>query len=98
MKPSTNPELLVALAATIKARRQELEISQEELAGRCEIDRPYISLIELARKQPTVSVLWRIASGLDWRLSELASHLEDRYSQQERSRKRAALGSEKFTR
>lgn len=93
MKPSTNPELLEALAVTIKARRQELEISQEDLAGRCEIDRPYISLIELARKQPTVSVLWKIASGLEWKLSELATHLEEQYDHQQRMRRRTTSGS-----
>jgi transcriptional regulator with XRE-family HTH domain len=79
-----------ALGAAVKARRLDLKMSQEDLAGLCEIDRPYISLIEVARKQPTVSVLWRIAGGLDWKLSELMLHVEDRYALEERVRKRAA--------
>nr|WP_293602957.1 helix-turn-helix transcriptional regulator [Polaromonas sp. 16-63-31] len=49
------------MAVEIKARRRALELSQEDLAGRCELDRPYISLMEVARKQPTISVLLRLA-------------------------------------
>jgi transcriptional regulator with XRE-family HTH domain len=90
MRPSKNLALMEALGAAIKARRLDLKMSQEDLAGLCEIDRPYISLIEVARKQPTLSVLWRIAIGLDWRLSELMRHVEDRYALEERVRKRAA--------
>jgi transcriptional regulator with XRE-family HTH domain len=88
MKPSTNPRLLEALAAEIKARRQELRLTQEELASRCELDRPYLSLIEVARKQPSLSVLWKIAAGLEWNLSDLTLRLERRYEQEERVRRR----------
>jgi transcriptional regulator with XRE-family HTH domain len=90
MRPSKNLALMEALAAAIKARRLDLKMSQEDLAGRCEMDRPYISLIEVARKQPTLSVLWRVAVGLDWKLSELMRHVEDRYVLEERIRRRAA--------
>lgn len=90
MKPSTNPRLLEALAAEIKARRLELHISQEDLASRCELDRPYLSLIEVGRKQPSLSVLWKIAAGLEWRLSDLTSRLERRYEREERVRRRSA--------
>jgi len=90
MKPSTNPRLLEALAIEIKARRQELSLSQEDLAGRCELDRPYLSLIEVARKQPSLSVLWKIATGLEWRLSDLALRVEKRFEQDERVRNRVA--------
>lgn len=89
MKPSTNPRLLKALAAEIKTRRRELSLSQEDLAGRCELDRPYLSLIEVARKQPSLSVLWKIATGLEWRLSDLALRVERRY-EQEGARKRVS--------
>ena len=86
MKPSTNPRLLEALAAEVKTRRQELNLSQEDLAGRCELDRPYLSLIEVARKQPSLSVLWKIAGGLELRLSELAARIESRLQREERIR------------
>ena len=52
-------------------RRDELGLTQEDLAGRMQMDRPYISMIEVARKQPTLSVLFRLAQGLDLSLSVL---------------------------
>lgn len=68
-----------ALALEVKIRRTELELSQEDLAGLAEIDRPYISMIEVARKQPTISVLYRLATGLDFTLAELSDRVERRY-------------------
>lgn len=79
MKPSSIPGLVDALAAEIKARRAELGSTQEDLAGRSGLDRPYVSLIEVGQKQPTLSVLFRLAYGLDLTLAELASRVERRY-------------------
>lgn len=63
----------------MKARRLELEFSQEDLAGHCDIDRPYISLLEVGKKQPTVSVLFRLATALDLTFEEFAGRIERRY-------------------
>lgn len=79
MRPSGNPELINALAVEIKARRQELGYSQEDLAGHAELDRPYISLIEVGRKQPTISVLYRVAVALDLSFAEFAGRIDERY-------------------
>ena len=79
MRQSTLPLLIQSLALEIKVRRKELGLSQEELAGRMQIDRPYISLIEICRKQPTLSVLYRLSVGLDLSLAELMGRVERRY-------------------
>lgn len=79
MRPSNNPDLILALAIEVKVRRLELQMSQEDLAGRIQLDRPYISLIEVGRKQPTLSVLHKIAMGLDLTLGEFMSRVEERY-------------------
>jgi predicted transcriptional regulator len=68
-----------ALATVIKRRRSELGFSQEDLAGWCQLDQPYISLIEVGRKQPTLSVLLRLADGLQYSLSELMALVQARY-------------------
>lgn len=86
MRPSRNQELINALAIEIKARRLELEYSQEDLAGRCELDRPYISLIEVGKKQPTISVLYRLAGALDLSFEEFARRIERRYKLDSRAR------------
>ncbi len=79
MRPSKNPELIEALALEVKVRRDELGLSQEDLAGKMQMDRPYISMIEVARKQPTLSVLFRLAQGLDMTLAGLMERVEKRY-------------------
>ncbi len=79
MRPSKNQPLINALATEIKRRRAELGFSQEDLAGWCELDRPYISLIEVGRKQPTLSVLLRLADGLQYSLAELMERVQARY-------------------
>lgn len=82
MRPSKNVKLIQALAVEVKLRRQQLRLTQEDLAGRCEIDRPYISLIEVARKQPTLSVLLRLADGLELSLSALMGRVQRRYERE----------------
>ena len=79
MRPSRNQSLIEALGVEIKVRRLELGLSQEDLAGRCELDRPYITLIESGRKQPTISVLHRLAGALEWSLAEMCGRVEVRY-------------------
>lgn len=78
MRPSRNDLLIRAFSAVIKSRRLEMKLTQEDLAGRIEIDRPYITALEAGTKQPTISVLWRIARGLDLTVSELASLVDKR--------------------
>jgi transcriptional regulator with XRE-family HTH domain len=84
MRPSKNVKLMEALALEVKLRRQQLDLTQEDLAGRCDLDRPYISLIEVARKQPTLSVLLRLADGLDLSLSALLGRVQRRYQRDQR--------------
>ncbi len=86
MRPSRNQELIDALAVEIKARRLELTYSQEDLAGHCELDRPYISLIEVGKKQPTISVLYRLAAALDLSFEEFARRIDRRYKLDARAR------------
>ncbi len=79
MRPSRNQELINALALEIKSRRHELAFSQEELASRMDVDRPYLSLMEVGRKQPTISVLFRLAIALDLTFEQFAGRVEARY-------------------
>lgn len=62
---------LQILANNIKARRKELEISQEKLADKCGFDRTYISLLERAKRNPSFLNLKKLSSGLDISLIDL---------------------------
>ena len=78
MRPSRNPDLIQAFASAIKARRLELGMTQEALAAEIELDRPFITLMESGVKQPSLSVLWRLAVGLQFSASELAALVDRR--------------------
>jgi transcriptional regulator with XRE-family HTH domain len=81
----------------VKVRRQELNFTQEDLAGRCDLDRPYISLIEVGKKQPTISVLYRIATALELPFGDFCSRIETRHlkhvKQEARAKKKALPNS-----
>lgn len=79
MRPSRNQPLIEALGEEVRRRRRELELTQEDLAGRCEIDRPFISLIEVGKKQPTISVLYRVSSALELEFAEFCLRIDRRY-------------------
>jgi transcriptional regulator with XRE-family HTH domain len=64
-------ELLIQLATKIKKRRNELNISQEKLAQKCDFDRTYISLLERAKRNPSYLSLLKLCSGLEIELIEL---------------------------
>lgn len=79
MRPSRNALLLQALGTTLKERRGELKLTQEDVAGVAEIDRPFITLIESAAKQPTISVLWRLAAAVDLTPAGFIARVDKRY-------------------
>ena len=59
------------LAANMKALRKGRGWSQEALAGEAGLDRTYISGIERKVKNPTITVVDRIAKALGCKLGEL---------------------------
>ena len=69
----TNDEqkLLNQLAIKIKFQRNELGISQEKLAEKCDFDRTYISLLERAKRNPSYLSLKKLCHGLEIELSDL---------------------------
>ncbi len=64
------PQLL-ALGTTIRARRAELGLSQEELAHAAGVDRSYMGGLERGEHNLTVITLCRIAAAVDLCPSDL---------------------------
>ena len=64
-------ELLNQLAQKIKTQRNNLNISQEKLAEKCNFDRTYISLLERAKRNPSYLSLMKLCIGLEIELIEL---------------------------
>lgn len=61
------------LGARVQRLRQAQGLSQEELADRADLHRTYISGVERGVRNPTVTVLEKLAQGLQTPLPELVS-------------------------
>lgn len=59
------------LARNIKAARKRLNLSQEELADRAEIDRTYVSGIERQVRNPTITIVTKFAQALETTTADL---------------------------
>jgi transcriptional regulator with XRE-family HTH domain len=63
--------LLVKFGEKIRAKRAELQLSQEELAEKAGVHRTYIGMIERAEKNITLVNIQKIAKALGVPLDEL---------------------------
>jgi transcriptional regulator with XRE-family HTH domain len=65
MPPRLDPSALNrAFGRAVRQRREELELSQEDLCFRSDLDRTYISGIERGVRNPTIKTICRIAAAL----------------------------------
>ena len=69
-------KILLALGQLVKQRRTALEISQEELGLRANLDRTYISGIERGVRNPSITALVSLARGLGITVANLLENLE----------------------
>jgi DNA-binding XRE family transcriptional regulator len=59
------------LGKSIKEKRKACNITQQELAYRCDIEKPNIVRIETGRTNPTTKTLRIIAKALDIKVKDL---------------------------
>lgn len=69
-------QIMTALGRLIKQHRMKLGISQEELGFRSKLDRTYISGLERGVRNPSLTALVSLASGMGISVSELLDNLE----------------------
>lgn len=65
-----------ALGRAVAERRQELGLTQEELALRSDLHQRWISNVENGHRNPSYSSLRRLAVGLALQASELLARVE----------------------
>lgn len=71
-----------ALGQALRKLRTERGWSQSELALRVQMDRNYLSLIELGRNSPSVRMLVRLCMALDVRAADVLEDVERRLEAQ----------------
>ena len=65
-----------AFGRAVRKRRKQLQLTQDDLGERCEMDRTYISGIEQGRRNPTIQVIWLLAEGLEMSPGDLIKEAE----------------------
>ena len=66
-----SPKLMQTLSEKIRSRRKEINLSQEELAERCDLHRTYIGSVERGERNVTLSTLEVIAKALKLEIRDL---------------------------
>lgn len=69
-------DLSEAFGAAMREVRKERKLSQEAAAQACGIDRRYFARLEHGKKNPTLRMIEKLASGLAVRPSELMDRAE----------------------
>lgn len=71
-----SPAFQIALGRAVKARRQELDVTQEQLANDSDLHQRWISNVETGKRNPAYGSLRRLAAGLDLSTSQLIARAE----------------------
>lgn len=73
---SASPAFQHALGLAVKHRRQELGLTQEQLANDTDLHQRWISNVETGKRNPSYASLRRLAAGLELSASELLQRAE----------------------
>ncbi|UUY01799.1 helix-turn-helix domain-containing protein [Svornostia abyssi] len=65
-----------ALGAAVKARREALGLTQEQLSLKSGLHQRWISNVETGKRNPSYTSIRRLAAGLSWQASELLAEAE----------------------
>jgi len=74
-----------AFGQALRSLRTKRKWTQIDLALRADVDRNYVSLIELGRNSPSVRLMFRLCDALDITPSDLLKDVERRIRAQARS-------------
>lgn len=66
----------LAFGRAVRTLRKAKYISQQQLGDRAELDRSYVSLLELGRCSPTLIAIMKLCRALDCTFTELAARVD----------------------
>lgn len=69
-------DIAIAFGSVLRQLRKEAGLTQEQLGFEAELERNYISMLELGQRQPTLTTLFKLAAALKTPPSEIVSLLE----------------------
>jgi transcriptional regulator with XRE-family HTH domain len=88
-----SPAFQSALGRAVKERRQELGLTQEQLANDTDLHQRWLSNVETGKRNPSYASLRRLAAGLDLSTSDLIARAEDVERDSAKTNRRVAARS-----
>jgi transcriptional regulator with XRE-family HTH domain len=73
---SASPAFQSALGLAVKQRREQLDLTQEQIANATDLHQRWISNVETGKRNPSYGSLRRLAAGLGLSASELLARAE----------------------
>ena len=67
-----------AFGVVLRDLRRERGLTQDELAYECDFDRTYISLLERAMRQPSLTTIFKLAEKLEIKPGEIVRRIGQR--------------------
>ncbi|MCZ0963877.1 helix-turn-helix domain-containing protein [Paracoccus benzoatiresistens] len=68
--------LIEAFASTLRRVREQVGLTQEDLAERADVSVRFVSFLETGKRQPSLSALGALSRGLGMSMSELVAPLD----------------------
>jgi len=87
MRGENTPHFQEAFGRVLRRLRKEAGLSQESLGFESELQRNYVSLMELGRYQPTISTVFKLAYALKVTPSSLIKFVEIELADQRQMRR-----------
>ena len=91
----TSPLINQVFGDHLRSARKAVQLTQEELAFRAELDRTYISLLERGMKSPTLTTFFRLCSVLDLQPDLFLARIHKEVVAQEQERSHGKEDNEK---
>lgn len=81
------PHFQLAFGRVLRRLRKEADLSQEALGLESELQRNYVSLMELGKYQPTISTLFKLAYALKTSPSSIVKLVEIELADQRQTKR-----------
>ncbi|MEG9475704.1 helix-turn-helix transcriptional regulator [Mannheimia bovis] len=69
-------KIAIAFGRAIRQLRKQKNLSQEELGFEADLQRIYVSKLELGQQQPSITTIFKLAKGLGCTSTELMERTE----------------------
>jgi transcriptional regulator with XRE-family HTH domain len=76
-----NEQLVAAFAVALSGERKRTGLTQEELAARADVSARFVSQLETAKRQPSLTALHALSAGLGMSLQKLTAQVELHYGE-----------------